>query len=180
MASFFERRRLAAFAPSTERVREELDASSARALIDIGGGTGAVAEAVAGGCPRVVVLEPREGRRRTGAKRRPRFEFVAGTAEHIPFPDATFDRAVASVSLHHFHDLGAALAEIRRVLAPAGRLVIFEFDPPEKKGLLMRIFGGHVSFVRADDLANQVRAAGFASVQTFRSSPGYVLRGTRG
>jgi ubiquinone/menaquinone biosynthesis C-methylase UbiE len=179
MASYFERHRLDAFAGSTERMRQELDASSAHALLDIGGGTGAVVEAVAGGCPRVVVLEPHERRRRSGAKRRPQFEFVAGTAERIPFPDATFDRAIASVSLHHFHDVGAALAEIRRVLAPGGRLVIFEFDPRGKQGRFLHRFAGHVSLVTSEELAAKLRAAGFSAVETFASSPGYVLRGTR-
>jgi SAM-dependent methyltransferase len=41
--------------------------------------------------------------------------------------DEPFDAAVAIRSLHHVHDLDAALASLRRALRPGGRLVLFEF-----------------------------------------------------
>jgi SAM-dependent methyltransferase len=40
---------------------------------------------------------------------------------------ASFDAVVASLSLHHVHDLESALAKIERVLRPGGRLVLSEF-----------------------------------------------------
>ena len=41
----------------------------------------------------------------------------------LTFPDAAFDLVITSETLEHVADLAAALAEIRRVLAPGGRHV---------------------------------------------------------
>lgn len=49
-----------------------------------------------------------------------------GIAEALPAPDNAFDAAVAAVVLCSVADQHAALAEIRRVLRPGGRLRFFE------------------------------------------------------
>ena len=46
-----------------------------------------------------------------------------GTVEELPFPDGSFDCAVANWMLYHVADLDRGLAEIARVLRPGGRLV---------------------------------------------------------
>jgi len=53
-------------------------------------------------------------------------EVVAGSAEALPFPDGAFDTVVVTFVLCSVADPAAALAEIRRVLAPDGRLVLLE------------------------------------------------------
>ena len=55
-------------------------------------------------------------------------EFHYGGAQRIPFPDASFDGVVMMKSLHHvpMELLDRALAEVRRVLAPAGWLYVSE------------------------------------------------------
>ncbi|MFF2554212.1 class I SAM-dependent methyltransferase [Nocardia sp. NPDC058058] len=50
--------------------------------------------------------------------------WIANLAEPLPFPDAAFDDVVASLVLHYLRDWGPALAELRRVLTPGGRLII--------------------------------------------------------
>ncbi len=42
-------------------------------------------------------------------------------------PEAPFDAAVASRSLHHLHDLDLALGRLREALLPGARLVVYEF-----------------------------------------------------
>ena len=49
---------------------------------------------------------------------------VAELGSPLPFPDDTFDDATASLVLHYLEDWGPALAELRRVLKPAGRLIV--------------------------------------------------------
>jgi SAM-dependent methyltransferase len=49
---------------------------------------------------------------------------VAELGSPLPFPDGTFDDVTASVVLHYLEDWGPALAEIRRVLKPGGRLIV--------------------------------------------------------
>ena len=49
---------------------------------------------------------------------------VAELGKPLPFPDATFDDVTASLVLHYLQDWGPALAELRRVLKPGGRLIV--------------------------------------------------------
>lgn len=48
---------------------------------------------------------------------------VADLADPLPFEDDTFDDVIASLVLHYLEDWGPALAEVRRVLRPGGRLI---------------------------------------------------------
>lgn len=47
-----------------------------------------------------------------------------GDAVRLPFPDDTFDRIIAAEVLEHIPDDAAAIAELRRVLKPAGRIAV--------------------------------------------------------
>jgi SAM-dependent methyltransferase len=50
---------------------------------------------------------------------------LAGSAEHLPFDDESFDAAMAVCTVHHWQDPIAGLREMRRV---ARRVVVFLFD----------------------------------------------------
>jgi demethylmenaquinone methyltransferase / 2-methoxy-6-polyprenyl-1,4-benzoquinol methylase len=54
--------------------------------------------------------------------------FVAGDALRLPFRDGAFDLVTISFGLRNVADPGAALAEMRRVTRPGGRLVVCEFS----------------------------------------------------
>src|SRR4029077_3194673 len=62
-----------------------------------------------------------QARRRLGADADLR---VAELGRPLPYPDGAFDDVVASLVLHYLEDLGPALAELRRVLKPGGRLIV--------------------------------------------------------
>ena len=49
---------------------------------------------------------------------------VAADGEHLPFAAASFDRVLCGLGLMMFPDTGRALADIRRVLRPGGRLAL--------------------------------------------------------
>ncbi|RBY91137.1 class I SAM-dependent methyltransferase [Blastococcus sp. TF02A-30] len=53
-----------------------------------------------------------------------RYEVVRGDLLHLPFPDASVDRVMASEVLEHIPDDETAMAEIFRVLRPGGRAVV--------------------------------------------------------
>ena len=55
-----------------------------------------------------------------------RAEVVRADAEALPFPDASFDTVVSTLVLCTVADLARSLAEVRRVLAPGGRLLFLE------------------------------------------------------
>jgi arsenite methyltransferase len=55
-------------------------------------------------------------------------EFVHGDVEQIPYPDGSFDAAVCTQVLEYVADVPRALAEIRRVLRPGGRVALLDTD----------------------------------------------------
>lgn len=52
-------------------------------------------------------------------------------AAALPFTDATFDLVTCRIAPHHFDDVPGFLAEVARVLAPAGRFVLEDSLAPD-------------------------------------------------
>ena len=50
--------------------------------------------------------------------------YVQARAERLPFPDGRFDLVFATLSLRHWADLPAGIAEAARVLRPSGAMVL--------------------------------------------------------
>jgi demethylmenaquinone methyltransferase/2-methoxy-6-polyprenyl-1,4-benzoquinol methylase len=67
---------------------------------------------------------------------RSKVKMQTGEGSKLEFPDDTFDVVTISFGIRNFMDLQHSLAEIRRVLKPAGRLLILEFSLPQN--LIMR------------------------------------------
>jgi len=107
-------------------------AADARVL-EIGCGTGAVTRDLAGRAPagRAVGMDPsplfveQAARRAEGIAN---LSFVCGDGRALPFGDAAFDAVVCHTSLCHIPEPERVLAEARRVLAPEGRLAVFDGD----------------------------------------------------
>ena len=94
----------------------------ARTVVNVGAGAGAYEPSDLA----VVALEPSRQmilQRPPGAG-----PVVRAIAEAQPFRDATFDAALASLTMHHWSDWRRGVDEMRRV---AGRVVIFTFEPGE-------------------------------------------------
>jgi demethylmenaquinone methyltransferase/2-methoxy-6-polyprenyl-1,4-benzoquinol methylase len=66
-------------------------------------------------------------------------EWVQGDALALPFADGSFDSATVGFGVRNLDDLEGGLAELRRVLRPAGRLAILEITRPS--GLLAPFYG---------------------------------------
>jgi ubiquinone/menaquinone biosynthesis C-methylase UbiE len=60
-------------------------------------------------------------------ERRP--SFVIGDVASLPFPDGSFDLVVSTLSMHHWADPTAGLAEIGRVLRSGSRALVWDFRP---------------------------------------------------
>lgn len=101
-------------------------------LLDLGTGTGRYAVEAAARGAGVVGVDASPAmlavaRERLRASGRP-VRLVRADLAHLPFPDGTFDAAVAVTSLCFAADPLAMLREVRRVLTPRGRLVLGELN----------------------------------------------------
>jgi ubiquinone/menaquinone biosynthesis C-methylase UbiE len=92
----------------------------AETVINVGAGAGAYEPADR----TILAVEPSAHmiRQRTAGTTR----VVQASAEALPFPDDSFDAALALLTLHHWTDWRRGLDEMRRV---EGRLVVFTFEP---------------------------------------------------
>jgi len=99
-------------------------------ILDIAAGTGTSSSAIARAGARVTALDFSAGMVAVGRQRHPDIDFVEGDATALPFNDASFDAVTVSFGLRNVQDPRKALAEMRRVLVPGGRLVICEFTTP--------------------------------------------------
>jgi ubiquinone/menaquinone biosynthesis C-methylase UbiE len=104
-------------------------------VLEIGCGTGNLALAAKRACPAAEVtgLDPdpaalAKGRRKA-ARARLTLRFDQGFAQSLPYPDASFDRVLSALMLHHLDDADrpSALREVRRVLEPGGALHVLDF-----------------------------------------------------
>jgi len=99
-------------------------------VLDLAAGTGTSSEPFAAAGARVVPCDFSLGMLAAGKAARPELPFVAGDALRLPFADGVFDAVTMSFGLRNVADTGAALAELRRVTRPGGRLVVCEFSLP--------------------------------------------------
>lgn len=96
-----------------------------RRLVDLGAAFGRLADLYRG-YQQVILLDYsrsllRQAQARLGHD--PRFLFVAANIYHLPLADGAVDTAVMVRVMHHLADVPAALAQIRRALAPGGVFV---------------------------------------------------------
>lgn len=102
-------------------------------ILDVGCGTGRLPARLASGYlhARVVGVDASttmiKNAGATAALYRARF--AAAAAEQLPFADAAFDLVVMTLSVSHWCDQAAGLAEIGRVMAPGGILVAADIAP---------------------------------------------------
>jgi ubiquinone/menaquinone biosynthesis C-methylase UbiE len=135
-----------------------VDVAGVADVLDAATGTGLVLRALA---PR---LEP--GRMLTGidlspamlAKARqalPEAVFVIADAVALPFDDASFDLVTCVTAIHLMPDPTAALHEWRRVLRPAGHIVVANFTAISNWGQLVNVpdvaLGAGLRVVRESD-----------------------------
>jgi len=91
----------------------------AERIINVGAGTGSYER----GDRNMVAVEPSAVMVRQRGSGVP---VARACAEALPFPDNSFDVALALMTVHHWEDMRRGLAELRRV---ADRQVVFTFDP---------------------------------------------------
>ena len=163
--------------PNFRVILAELALTADDVLLEVGCGGGALLkDALKSGCraaavdhsPAMVELARETNRDAIAAGR---LEVFEASAERLPFPSDTFTCAAMTGVLGFVPDPVGALAEIRRVLRPGGRLVVLGTEP-ELKGTpaAPEPMASRLQFTDDEELARQGRAAGFAEVRVVRRS----------
>ncbi len=96
-------------------------------VVDVGAGTGNYSNALAALGYKLKAIEPSQVMREQSIPNL-NVEWLAGSAESIPLPKGSAAGIISTLAVHHFHDLNAAAAEMRRVCSN-GPIVLFTIDP---------------------------------------------------
>ena len=109
---------------------------------------------------------------REGIERK-QVELRLGPAEQLPYPDGSFDKALAVHTLYFWPDLLRPFAEMRRVLKPGGRFVVAaRTDAAASRSFPESVY----RFRDAAEIAAALGKTGFVDVRTYeRQDGGAVL-----
>lgn len=152
-------------------------------VLDIGSGTGSLAETIAASKPscRIVGIDPSaryvsfaESRKKT-----PNVTFEVGDARDLSFPTAQFGVTTSLLVLNFIPDANRAMSELRRVTRPGGTIAAAVWDYGEGMQMLRFFWDAataldpsaekldekHMPLCRAGELSQLFRNAGLADVQ---------------
>jgi SAM-dependent methyltransferase len=181
------------FLPSTRGALALAAVARGEAVVDVACGT-AIGARLAAGCAgrdgRVVGIDADAGmlavaRRVALGEDDAALDLVCADALALPLPDAAFDAGLCLQGLQFVADPGAALAELRRVLVPAGRLVLSTWGPLEEMPGHVAVYAAleahgidtaspRRGFALADPqcLVDLVRSGGFREVEAAQDDAG--------
>jgi ubiquinone/menaquinone biosynthesis C-methylase UbiE len=138
-AAMYDRSLRATEEGGLREMRRELLAAAGGRVVELGAGTGVNLDLYPQRVEELVVVEPdphMARRLRVKLAESTRSAGVVETpAERLPFEDASFDTAVATLVLCTVPDPAAVLAEAARVLKPGGRLLFVEHVRADDAGL---------------------------------------------
>jgi len=146
---------------------QALDTHDLGRLLDIGTGTGRMAELFERSADYIVALDKslamlRVARAKLQHLPTERVELVQGDFASLPFGDALFDTVLFHQVLHFAPDPAAALVEAGRVLRPGGRVAIVDFAAHQREELREKHAHARLGF-RDDQMARFLADAGFTS-----------------
>jgi SAM-dependent methyltransferase len=107
----------------------ELLPGPGRRTLDVGCGEGRVGRELAAGGHRVVGVDSSPSLVALAREAGGYEQLLCAGAEDLPWPEDSFDLAVAFMSLHDMDDPASAIAEVARILEPGGRLCIATVHP---------------------------------------------------
>jgi ubiquinone/menaquinone biosynthesis C-methylase UbiE len=111
------------------RVRALVGEVAGLCVLDAASGTGRHASWLAAQGARVTAIDPNPAMLAIARQKCPDVTFLEAELAHTGLPDAAFDAVVCALVMEHLPDPRPALAELVRVLAPSGVLVLSVFHP---------------------------------------------------
>lgn len=97
--------------------------------LDVGCGEGRFCRTLAGAGIRTTGIDITEPLVREARRRDPAGPYMSASAAHLPFRNAAFDLTVSYLTLCDIDPFEAAIAEMARVTAPGGRILVANLSP---------------------------------------------------
>jgi len=131
-------------------------------VIDLGGGTGAVIQALIDEGKVLpqnsIIIDPHIGLHKIGVRKNINVSRIVGVAEHLPIRDNAANAVIMHDALHHFEKPIKGIEETCRVIVKGGRIYIYDYDLTSFSTKLLRIIeklmGFPGNFFKIHDLLN--------------------------
>ena len=138
------------------------------AVLEIGVGTGGLLAELALRTSKVIGVDHspamlEEAGRRIVDRGVSGVELRLGEMSHLPMPDSSVECVVANMVLHHAANPAAVLAEVQRVLAPGGLLLLADLARHEREAAREQLADQWLGF-EEDELTGWLNQAGFNAV----------------
>jgi len=135
--------------------------------LDVGCGTGVLAERLAGAGFEMTGVDPSEGMLDVMRRRTPAVQGITASGTSLPFDDETFDLVLTVAVMHHIADpadVRQTVSEMVRVAKPEGRILIWDHNPrnPYWRLLMKRVpqDTGEERLIPEAELIEGLQAAG--------------------
>jgi len=119
-----------------ERLKEYVDSSDGKTVLDAGAGTGRLSVRLAAAGANVTALDISPHMLALLTKKDARIQAVEGDMEAMPFEDESFDRVFCTLALVHVKEVTPFLEEAYRVLKDGGELILINIH--FRKAMLLK------------------------------------------
>jgi ArsR family transcriptional regulator len=148
-------------------------------VADLGCGTGEVAELVAPHVRKMIAIDREPAMLEAARRRLSRFEnveFREGDLARLPLDDGEVDAALVFLVMHHVAEPALAIAEIARVLAPAGVALLVDMVAHDRASYRVTMGHEHLGFEPAK-VREWANAAGLTVSRIRRLAPDTRAKG---
>ncbi|WP_315121225.1 class I SAM-dependent methyltransferase [uncultured Clostridium sp.] len=122
-----------------EEVKAAANIGEHDVVVDIGGGTGSLAQYICNSCKTVYVLDESE-KMLSKVKQGKNLICIRGNALKTPFEDNSIDMVILSDVFHHIKEQEDLMVEINRILKYGGKIVMLDFHRKHIRTKLLRAF----------------------------------------